>query len=120
MLESKLCDYNDAYILVKEDITVIAAVAIQSMLQYITTIDGATIDDAEELDLSMSMYNLIEYSLNYSDSIRILWFYFKDEMKHIILMLILLIIIILNLLNIRINYWETQLLSPLQIKLMGF
>ena len=127
MLESKLCDYNDAYILVKEDITVIAAVAIQVSLKncrpfakYITTIDGATIDDAEELDLSTSMYNLIEYSLNYSDSIRILWFYIKDEMKHLILMLILLIIIILNLLNIRINYWETQLLSPLQIKLMGF
>ena len=66
MLESKLCDYNDAYILVKGDITVIAAVATQVSLKncrpftkYITTID-----DAEELDLSMSMYNLIEYSLN--------------------------------------------------------
>ena len=37
--------------------------------KYITKIDEAAIDDAEELDLAMSMYNLIEYSFNYSDTI---------------------------------------------------
>ena len=36
-------------------------------------------DDAEDLDLVMSMYNIIEYSSNYSETTRSLWFYSKDE-----------------------------------------
>ena len=54
VLNSNLCDYNDAYILVKGDITVIAAPKTQVCLKYcapfskcITKIDGTTIDDAE-------------------------------------------------------------------------
>ena len=35
--------------------------------------------DDEDSDLVMSMYNLIEYSSNYSEKIGILWFYFEDE-----------------------------------------
>ena len=35
--------------------------------------------DAEDLDLVMSMYNLIEYSSNYSETTGNLWFYSKDE-----------------------------------------
>ena len=38
-----------------------------------------TIDDAEDLDLvmpMMPMYNLIEYSSNYSETTGSLWFYF--------------------------------------------
>ena len=35
--------------------------------------------DAEDLNLVMSMYNLIEYSSNYSETTRSLWFYSKDE-----------------------------------------
>ena len=38
-----------------------------------------SIDDAEELYLVISMYNLIEYSSNYSERTGSLWFYFKDE-----------------------------------------
>ena len=45
----------------------------------ITKIDGTTIDDAEDLDLVMPMYNLIEYSSNYSETTGSLWFYSKDE-----------------------------------------
>ena len=45
----------------------------------ITKIDGATIDDAENLDLVMPMYNLIEYISNCSDTTGSLWFYWKDE-----------------------------------------
>ena len=45
----------------------------------VTNIDGAAIDDAEDLDLVMPMYNLIEYSLNYSETTGSLWFYSKDE-----------------------------------------
>ena len=44
-----------------------------------TKIDGTTIDDAENLDLVMSMYNLIEYNSNYSSTTGSLWFYSKDE-----------------------------------------
>ena len=33
-----------------------------------------TIDDAEDLDLVMPMYNLIEYSSNYSETTGSLWF----------------------------------------------
>ena len=36
-------------------------------------------DDAEDLDLGMLMYNLLEYSLIYSDTKSSLWFYLKDE-----------------------------------------
>ena len=35
--------------------------------------------DAEDLNLVMPMYNLIEYSSNYSETTRSLWFYSKDE-----------------------------------------
>ena len=41
--------------------------------------DGTTIDDAENLDLVMLMYNLLEYSLNDSDITGRLWFYSRDE-----------------------------------------
>ena len=34
---------------------------------------------AEDLDLNMPKYNLIEYSLNYSETTGSLWFYSKDE-----------------------------------------
>ena len=44
-----------------------------------TTIDGTTTDDAEELDLILPMYNLIEYSSNYSETAVSLWLHSKDE-----------------------------------------
>ena len=76
ILKSNISDYNDAYILVTGDITVVAATATQvafkncaPFTKCITKIDGTTIDDAEDLDLVMPMYNLIEYSSNYSETI---------------------------------------------------
>ena len=42
-------------------------------------LNGTTIDDAEDLDLVMPMYNLIEYSSNYSETTGIFWLYSKDE-----------------------------------------
>ena len=86
VLKSILCDYNDAYILVRGDITVTAAGETQVAFKIcapftkcITKIDGTTIDDAEDLDLVMPMYNLIEYSSNYSETTGSLWFYSKNE-----------------------------------------
>ena len=38
-----------------------------------------TIDDAEDLHLFISMYNLFEYSSNYSEATASLWFHLKDE-----------------------------------------
>ena len=71
---------------VRGDITVTAAPATQvsykncaRFTKCITKIDGATIDDAEDLDLIMPMYNLIEYSSDYSETTRSLWFYSNDE-----------------------------------------
>ena len=86
VLKSNLCDYNDAYILVRGNITIkghqatqIAFKSCAPFTKCITKIDGTTIDDAENLDLVMPMYNLIEYSSNYSETTGNLWFYSKDE-----------------------------------------
>ena len=45
----------------------------------ITKIDETKIDDAEDLDLVIPMYNLIEYSSNYSETTGSSWFYSRDE-----------------------------------------
>ena len=42
-------------------------------------VNETTIGDAKDLDLVMPMYNLIEYSSNYSETTGSLWFYSKDE-----------------------------------------
>ena len=39
-------------------------------------------DDAEDLDLVMPMFDLIEYSSNYSETTGSLWFYSKDEVTN--------------------------------------
>ena len=58
VLKSNFCDYNNAYILVRCDFPVIGRQATQTAFtncalftKCITKIDGATIDDAEDLDL---------------------------------------------------------------------
>ena len=45
----------------------------------IPKINGTTIDDAEDLDLFIPMYNLIEYSSNYSETTKSFWFYSKNK-----------------------------------------
>ena len=86
VLKSNLCDYNDTYILVRGDIIVAAAPARQvsfkncaTVTKCITKIDGTTTDGTEGLDLVIPMYNLIEYSSNYTETTRSLWFYSNDE-----------------------------------------
>ena len=66
ILKSNLNDYNDAYILVRGDITVVAAPSTQvafknctPFTKCVTKIDETTIDDAEDLDSVMPMCNLI-------------------------------------------------------------
>ena len=82
MLKSNLCDYKDAYILVRSDIAIIGhnvtQVAFKNcspFIKCITKIDGTTIDDAEDLDLVMQMNNLLKYSSGYSDMTGSSWFF---------------------------------------------
>ena len=42
-------------------------------------INNIEIDNAKDIDMAMWMYNLIEYSDNYSETWRSLWQYYKDE-----------------------------------------
>ena len=102
-------DYNDAYILVRGDITVTAVPETQAtyknyvpFTKCITKSDGTTIDDAENLDLVMSAYNLRESSSSYSETTGNLWFILK--IKQLILMQILQTLIILILSSIRLKY----------------
>ena len=48
-------------------------------INCITNINGIKIDDAEDLDVVMSMYNLLEYSKNYKKTTGSLWNYYRDE-----------------------------------------
>ena len=41
--------------------------------------NNAQVDDAHDIDEAMPMYNLIEYSDNYSETFGILWQYCRDE-----------------------------------------
>ena len=90
MLRSDLCDFNDAYIVVKGTITVTNpdnakrnnAVALKinaAFINCISKINGLKIDNAEDLDAVMSMYNLLEYSKNYRKTAGGLWNYYRDE-----------------------------------------
>ena len=86
VLKFNLCDYKNAYILVKGNITVIGhavtQVAFKTCTQFtkcINKIDGTTVYDAEDLDLVMSMYNLLEYSSHCYDKTGSSWFHSKDE-----------------------------------------
>ena len=90
MLRSDLCDFSDAYIVVKGTITVtdphndaydnkLAFENNAAFVSCISKINNTLIDNAEDLDIVMLMYNLTEYSKNYSKTTRSLWNYYRDE-----------------------------------------
>ena len=94
MLRSSLCDYSDAYILVKGNITVNNTAAdgaaanntnkkvifknCAPFTNCISKINNTQIDNAEYIDIVMPMYNLIEYSDKYSKTSGNLWQYCKE------------------------------------------
>ena len=93
MLKSSLCDYSDAYILVKGTITVNSTadqgaanntnkkVIFKNCAPFtncISEINNTQIDNAKDIDIVMPMYNLIEYSDNYAKTTGSLWQYCKD------------------------------------------
>ena len=75
-LESSICDYSDAYILVTGNINVVGGnnntkVAFKNCSPFRKCrieINETFIDEAEHISITMAMYNLIEYSDNYSDT----------------------------------------------------
>ena len=100
MLRSSLCDYSDAYVLVKGTITVTAPGANNgannirdirnrplllknnaSFVSCITRSNSELIEDADDLDIVTSMYNLLEYGKNYRKSIGSLYNYYRDELS---------------------------------------
>ena len=93
MLKSTLCDYS-AYTLVKGTITVNNTAAtdagandtnkkviFKNYAQFTdrkSEINNVEIDNGKDIDIVMPMYNLIEYSDNYSKTSGSLWQYCKD------------------------------------------
>ena len=117
MLRSDLCDFNDAYIIAKGNITLegnndvnkrnkhLAFKNNAPFINCISKINGVKTDNAEDLDVVMPMYNLLEYSKNYKKQQEVCGIII--EMNHVILFLL-----ILNLLNTR------QLLQEKKQKIM--
>ena len=94
LLKEVMHDYSDAYILVKGSIAVNNTVAAGAdannnskkvifkncapFINYISKINNTDIDNSKYIDIVMPMYNLIEYSHNYSETSESLWQYYKD------------------------------------------
>ena len=100
MLRSSLCDYSDAYILVKGKITVTAPGVNNNannirdkrnrplilknnapFVSCITRINDELIEDADDLDIVMPIYNLLEYSKNYRKTIGSFNNYYRGELS---------------------------------------
>ena len=97
MLRSNLYDYADPYILVKGTITITGegdnaaaeraderdkGVTFKNCAPFtkcISRINNTDINNAHDIDIVMPMYNLIEYSDNYSKTSGGLWQYYKDD-----------------------------------------
>ena len=97
ILKSSLCDYNDAYMLFKGAITTTSAVdndgtkqadernkvaIFKNCVPFInckSEINNTEIDNAQDIDIVISMYNLIEYSDNYLKTSGSLCQYYRDE-----------------------------------------
>ena len=94
MFKSSLCDYSDAYILVKGTIIVNNTAGAGAdanntnkkvifkncapFTNCISEINNTQIDNAKDIDIVMPMYNLMEYSDNYVKTSGSLWQYCLD------------------------------------------
>ena len=93
MLRSDLCDYSDAYVWVKGKITVtnpndnanfnkeLILKNNAPFLSCISKTNGELVENAEDLDIVMPMYYLLEYSKNYEKTSGSLFNYYRDESK---------------------------------------
>ena len=94
MLKFSLCGYSDVYILLKGTITVPYTAAADMnannankkvisknfvpFINRISEINDTQVDNAKDIDIVMPIYNLKEYSHNYSKTSGRLWQYCKD------------------------------------------
>ena len=86
VLKPNLCDYPEAYILVDGTVRAAAAngdtrLALKDCAPFTKCnleINDEHVDTAENLDITMLMYNLIEYSDNYQDPSATLYQYKRD------------------------------------------
>ena len=93
MLRSDLFDYSDAYIFVKRRIIITSTnnakrrnkkLTFKNNVPFtscISKIDNTFVDNAEDLDIVILIYDLLEYSHNYSMTSGSLWNYYKDEVN---------------------------------------
>ena len=99
-IESSLCDYSDAYILVTGNIAVkwrnaadTADIALGAITQVVfkncapfekcsTGIDGTLVDEAKFINITMPLYNFIEYIDSYSDNSGSLWSFKRDDVAN--------------------------------------
>ena len=93
MLRSDLCDSSDVYIVVKGKTTVEGTVPNNQTDKYlafknntpfrscISKISNTFIDSTEDLDIAMSLYNLLEYSNKYSMTSESVWNYYRDQVN---------------------------------------
>ena len=94
MLQWDLCDFSDACIVVivgdivpKKDadrgfIDIRNRLAFKNNTPFtncISKINNVLIDNAEDLDIVIPMYNLLEYSKNYRKTTDSFWNYYRDE-----------------------------------------
>ena len=93
MLRSDLCDYSDAYIVLKVTITTgrpnnakrNKSVAFKNnapFIHCISKLNDVIVDNAEDLDVVMLLYNLLEYSKSYRKATEMLWNYYRDEPRN--------------------------------------
>ena len=91
-LRSDLCDFNDAYIVVTGKITAanpnndnniydrrLAFKNNASFFSSVLKINNQLVEDAQDLDVVMIMYNLLYYSKNYRKTTGSFWNYYRDE-----------------------------------------
>ena len=91
-LESSLCDYSDAYILVTGNITATPNNAATQVVfkncapfeKCRTEINETFVDDAQYTHIAMPMYYLIGYSDNYSDTSGSLWQFKRNEIEEVV------------------------------------
>ena len=93
MLRSDICDYSDAYVIMKRRISVRETNdpnRINKKLTFknnvpfrscISKINNTFVENAEDLDIVMSMYNLLEYNDNYSMTSGSYWNYYRDKIN---------------------------------------
>ena len=82
-----MCDYSDAYILVTgnikvqngNDATIVAIKNCHPFTRASFKLNNEQVDTADNLDLTMNLYNMLEYSDNYADTTGSLYQYKRAE-----------------------------------------